>query len=102
MYGGIQMHYLTEFSAEELQRNFESANEHLKQVFSKYPYPRDIVGCPCCVREDDRESLKHGNLEKYLWKAMTTWGGENDFKHYIPQLFSFVYLEQEYGETSIL
>ncbi|HEY5234806.1 MAG TPA: hypothetical protein VIJ14_01405, partial [Rhabdochlamydiaceae bacterium] len=95
------MHYLTEFSAVELQRNFESAHEQLKQVFSKYPHPRDMEGCPCCVREYDLESLKKGDLNKYLGKAMTTWGGENDFKHYLPQLFSFIYLEKN-GDTFIL
>jgi hypothetical protein len=96
------MHYLTEFSTEELEHNFELANEHLKQVFSKYPRPRDVEGCPHCVSEYDRQSLKQGNLDKYLWKAMTTWGGEDDFKHYIPQMFSFVFLEEEHGDGSIL
>lgn len=96
------MHYLTEFGAIELQRNFESAHEHLKQVFSKYPHPSDMEGCPCCVREYDLESLKQGDLTSYLRNAMTTWGGENDFKHYLPQLFSFVYLEKKSYETFIL
>lgn len=95
------MSYLTELSDQELQRNFEMAHEHLKQVFSKYPYPIDMEGCPCCVSEDKKKSLSHGDLNVYLPKAMTTWGDDDDFKHYIPQLFAFVYLEEKSDETFI-
>ena len=51
------MLYLIELSNEELKRNFELAHAHLKEVFSKYPYPIDLEGCPCCIHEDMQESL---------------------------------------------
>ena len=96
------MHYLTAWSTEELKHNFALANEHLQKVFSQYPYPESMEGCPCCVNEDMRESLRQGDLSRYFGKAMTTWGNENDFKHYIPKLFSFVYLERENDDYFIL
>lgn len=100
------MHYLIEFSDDEFQRNFELANEHLKQVFSKYPHPTEMEGCPCCVGKREppnQDNFQYeSDLQFYLRKAMTTWGEEIDFKHYIPQLLSFVYLEKKSDDTFVL
>jgi hypothetical protein len=93
------MYYLTDMSAEELQRNFEAADEHLKQVFSKYPQ-KDMDSCDC--DEHPRPDPNHDQIfNSYLGKAMYTWGDEKDFKHYIPRLFSFVFLEGA-GDVYIL
>lgn len=89
------MHYLTEMSMDELQRNFQAAHEHLTKVFSKYPKPDHVDGCPCCIDESDYKSLKEGDLSRYLWDALYVWGGENDFKHYLPKLIEYVYIDKE-------
>lgn len=36
------------------------------------------------------EQLSFDNLERYIWKAMTTWGDVEDFKHYLPRILEFL------------
>lgn len=53
-----------------------------------------MVACPCCVSEDDiaalfstpLSQLPAKNFSHYGWKAMTTWGEENEWKHFLPRL----------------
>ncbi len=90
------MFSLIEFNKEIRSHNFSLSHQLLVHVFSVYPYPENIHGCPCCVSSDDIEELKRGRLGRYLCKAMTTWGESRDFKHYIPQLFKEVYLDKIY------
>ncbi|SFT35213.1 hypothetical protein SAMN05216474_0049 [Lishizhenia tianjinensis] len=63
-------------------------------TFSSYPLPSEIDGCPCCVGKEDHyhihslplRDLKDKELSKYAFKAMTTWGNVNDFKHFLPRI----------------
>jgi hypothetical protein len=64
------------------------AHKALATVFAKYPLRDDTDGCPCCVSAADHAELRSGNLGRYAFKAMTTWGNENDFKHFLPQLLA--------------
>jgi len=69
--------------------------EHLYRVFSRYPLPEQIPGCPCCVGEEDQQKLHSQSLRElsdddlglYATKAMTTWGGVDDYRHFLPRLF---------------
>lgn len=70
----------------------ESALEALYATFSRYDGTH-IEGCPHCVSFDDNAALRRapvrqlgGELYRYLFKAMTTWGTEEDFKHFVPRL----------------
>lgn len=72
-----------------------SAIETLYETFARYPVGATVLGCPCCVDQ------KHGRvlassplraipdevLERYAFKAMTTWGSEDDFKHFLPAIW---------------
>lgn len=66
----------------------------LYAVFARYPQ-RAIEACPCCVSSEDLtrlarlplRRLTERHLSTYAVKALTTWGDEADFKHFLPRLF---------------
>jgi len=51
--------------------------------------------CPCCVDDTHKQQLSAAplrelteeQLDTYTWKAMTTWGEVDDFKHFLPRIF---------------
>jgi len=67
----------------------------LYRTFAQYRLGEDFTGCAHCV--DPRDSarlsatplvdLKLSDLDNYAFKAMTTWGTPQDFKHFLPRLF---------------
>ena len=70
------------------------AIEALYENFKEYRLNTVISGCPCCVSDEDKLSLHNKNLteltgedlSRYTFKAMTTWGGEQEFKHFLPRI----------------
>jgi hypothetical protein len=66
----------------------------LYQVFAQYRARHDMSHCYHCVSQNDISKLlaiplkvlSLENLDKYLWKAMTTWGEVEDFKHFLPRI----------------
>ncbi len=84
----------TRFCEMELQQNFDLANENLIRVFSKYTKPIQMDKCTCsaCIKD---HSPKQFDLRDYLPKAITTWGTKQDFKHYLPQILSLIFIENE-------
>lgn len=66
----------------------------LHQVFKPYRLGDDFVGCEDCVRLSDTEFLKSqplrqlhfADLNRYAFKAMTTWGNVRHFKYFLPRL----------------
>ena len=74
------------------------AIEGLYATFSGYPLAQRIEGCPCCVSDEDESSLHRKPLReltaedtrRYATKALTTWGTESDFKHFLPHLLELV------------
>jgi len=79
---------------EEITRQFDAAISELYVVFARYPLRREIDHCEHCVfPEDDAlirskplRQLAGTDLSKYAFKAMTTWGDEEDLKHFLPRL----------------
>lgn len=76
--------------------------ENLYSKFANYPLPPKIEGCPHCVGEED-ESLLHAkplpqltveDLDKYVFKALTTWGDLAAFKHFLPRILELLYGNQ--------
>lgn len=69
--------------------------EVLYDVFSRYPIKDLIEGCPCCVsskrekplHSKDLRQLSWGDLQIFIFKAMTTFGDESDLKHFLPRIF---------------
>lgn len=76
--------------------NLAQAQSALAEVFAKYPLRSDTDGCPCCVSADDHAELQSGNLRRYASKAMTTWGNEADFKHFLPAILAALTSDSSY------
>lgn len=81
-----------------MANGLKGAMEALYLVFSVYPLPTGMVGCPCCVSGADREKI-HGkelklltdeDLSKYAFKAMSTWGDVDDYKYYLPRILELL------------
>lgn len=72
--------------------------EDLYKTFATYPYKSGREGCPCCVSESDKKKiclkqlrdLTGEDLSRYTFKAITTWGDVEDFKHYLPRIFELM------------
>lgn len=84
--------------------------EGLYKVFDKYPLKPKISGCPCCVKESDRSTLhsKHlkdlqeDDISLFAFKAISTWGDVDDFKHYLPRIFELLSTTDFIIDTSII
>ena len=46
--------------------------------------------------------LSADDLQSYARHALTTWGGIEDFKHFIPRMFDLLWTEPEWTDTAIL
>lgn len=81
--------------SEPVSEELKAAIEGLYDTFSSYPFSSTMEGCPCCVSEGDKSALHSKSLrelteediQRYAYKAMTTWGEVEDFKHYLPRIF---------------
>lgn len=70
----------------------------LYQTFSRYPLPLHVAGCPHCVSDADHAllyakdlcDLGPGELARYTFKALTTWGNEDDLRHFLPRIFELI------------
>lgn len=68
--------------------------ERLYDVFSRYPRPSGLEGCPCCTSAAEAvpllrkplRTLTAPELEHYAFKALTTWGTLDDYKYFIPRI----------------
>jgi hypothetical protein len=57
-----------------------------------------LVGCPCCTSEAQGrvltsrplQALTASDLERYTFKAISTWGTVSDFKHFLPRIFELM------------
>ncbi|MSU80011.1 MAG: hypothetical protein EXS16_18215 [Gemmataceae bacterium] len=66
----------------------------LYHVFGKYRLQPHVEGCPCCVSDADNAMLQRKRLReltgddlyKFAFKAMTTWGDADDFRHFLPRI----------------
>lgn len=64
-----------------------------------------VAGCTCCV--DPAEAQQLGGvpiqqiatdlLARYAFKAMSTWGDAEDFKHFLPRILQCVFSSQAFG-----
>lgn len=71
------------------------ATKTLYKVFAHYPAKQRIEGCPCCVSDADKsilhtarlQELPPEHLSRFAFKAMTTFGDTEDFKHFLPRIF---------------
>lgn len=79
-------------------------------VFKPYRLGNDFTGCGHCVSESDSQRLASiplreltvSDVNRYAFKAMTTWGTERHFKHFLPRLLELAvddYLSYDFPEA---
>lgn len=81
-----------------IPENLERSIENLYSTFSQYEINSKIIGCPCCVSDLDKEKihskelrdLQEEDLSRYAFKALTTFGKVNDFKHFLPRILELL------------
>jgi hypothetical protein len=76
----------------------------LYRTFQGYRLGDDFEGCSHCVSETEDLSLKGKGLteltcddiRRYAFKAMTTWGTVEDFKHFLPRIFELAATSEDF------
>ncbi|HEY3248714.1 MAG TPA: nucleotidyltransferase domain-containing protein [bacterium] len=85
-----------------------AAIEELYEAFAQYPLvlPMSVCDCGCVTPHDIKDitgkslrDLSARDLEKYAFKALTTWGEAHDFKHFLPRLLELTAESGEVGHT---
>lgn len=85
----------------ELTMLLPRATEELYGVFARYKLPILVQGCSHCVTRDDElrlhsaplRNLQRQDLAKFAFKAMTTWGSADDFRHFLTRIFELIWRE---------
>jgi hypothetical protein len=76
--------------------------EHLYRVFARYRLNAHVEGCPCCVSADSAKALARvplrdatgDELSSFSFRALTTWGVEADFKHFLPRILELLTVDR--------
>jgi hypothetical protein len=94
-------------SAAEARQALNAAIKGLYRTFARHKLHGPVVGCPHCTSSaDDRQlrskplhNLTGDDLERFAFKALTTLGTVDDFKHFLPRLLEIA-AELEVGSTN--
>jgi hypothetical protein len=78
--------------------SLEAAVEDLYVTFSKYRLAPHVEGCPHCVGDADNaklhsrplRDLSAEDLDRFAFKALSTWGTVDDFRHFLPRIFELL------------
>jgi hypothetical protein len=78
--------------------------QRLYEVFRPYSAPTHPMYCEHCVTEPEDvvlrtkplRDLSASELQRYSFKAISTWGTVEQFKHLLPRMFELV-IEEEYA-----
>jgi hypothetical protein len=70
-----------------------TSRKRVQEAFRKYRKPQKLEGCPCVGPRTHEplctvalSDITADMMSPYATKAMTTWGGVNDFKYFLPRL----------------
>jgi hypothetical protein len=77
----------------------------LYRAFEGYRLRENTDPCPCCHSPQDAERIRkkilrkldYGDLYEYVQDALYTWGGEADYKHFLPRIFELLTLPDPKG-----
>jgi hypothetical protein len=78
-----------------MRETLQTAIEECYNVFSKYPLNSTMEGSPLyedlqqwnnALTSKPLRELSGEDLSLFIFKAMSTWGTINDFKHYLPRI----------------
>lgn len=88
-----------------------TAIEALYSVFARYPLPAESAySRHTAISEDDVRAIRAKplrdllgtELSKFSMKALTTWGDENEFRHYLPRMLELVVREPNWTDIPTL
>ena len=85
------------------------AIEPLYVAFSQYRLRERIDACNHCHGSDDDRLLRSKKLRElgvrelhhYIWDAMTTWGDDYDFRHFLPRILEIYALDENLTDEFI-
>jgi hypothetical protein len=74
--------------------DLDTAIAETYRVFGSYPRRAHIDACQHCVGAEDQAMLRRAplrelsasDLDRYAFKAMTTWGDAFDYRHFLPRI----------------
>jgi hypothetical protein len=77
----------------------EAAISELYRIFEPYRLDDDFTGCEHCVSPVDSQHLASiplqeltvADIDRYAFKAMTTWGTEFNFKYFLPRVLELAF-----------
>lgn len=89
------------------EQKLKEAIAILYETFAIYRLNSTIVGCPCCVSKGDNKliqakplhKLTANDLNRYAFKAISTWGTIEDFKHFLPRLLELIAFDKSFLES---
>lgn len=93
-----------------LAQELAKQTENLYQIFSGYIRPEKIEGCPHCF-DPKAESKLHAkalheltsaDLDRFVFKALTTWGDVPTFKHFLPRIFELLYGSDRFFDPELI
>jgi hypothetical protein len=73
---------------------FDDALAALYKAFAGFP-PKEIFGCYHCLDQPQRDlllqkplgELTNDDLSQYAWSLLSTVGGVEDFRYFLPRIF---------------
>jgi hypothetical protein len=87
-----------------MNRELADAVENLYRTFDRYNPGKDFESCSHCVSEAEEAELKRkalreltcDDVSRYAFKAMSTWGTVDDFKHFLPRIFELIATREDF------
>ena len=88
-------------TTKETEKEVQAAIVDLREAFGRYHLRAPIDCCAHCTSEADQrelqaapsEVLSDESLEEFAFRAMTTWGNEQDFKHFLPRILALMLID---------
>jgi len=94
-----------------LPKQLTSSIEGLYQAFKQYSRPlRSGVSPYAGIRQSDIErlasrplrALEPRDVQAYARHALTTWGDDREFRHYLPRLFELLTVDSHWADIELL
>lgn len=87
----------------------QQATATLYEAFRGYPIKPKIEGCPHCELDSAESSLHARSLHDLTWedlgvypfKAMTTFGDDDDFKHFLPRILELYLVDFDGAQCDV-
>lgn len=85
-------------TADQTHLALEAQVANLYDVFHVYPIKHPVHGSPIAVSKEKQDALASkpmrlmtgADLDRFTFQAMSTWGMEADFKHYLPRILELM------------